>query len=643
MSGINLLPKNVSELIAAGEVVERPASVIKELVENSIDAESTAVTVEIQRGGITFIRITDNGCGIPAADVPKAFLRHATSKIRKESDLETIATLGFRGEALAAVSSVAKVEMLTCTHDGYTGTHYVIEGGEEKVLEGSGCPAGTTIIVRDIFYNTPARMKFLKKDVSEANACGAVVERIALSHPEIAFKCIRDGKLAFSTPGDSDIKGCIYSVLGRDFANSLIEVDSVQEGVKVKGFITKPVFCRPTRSGQYTFLNGRLIRSGTITAAAEQAYKNSAMTGKFPGFVIYLTLPFNTVDVNVHPAKTEVRFSDERRVFDAVYSAVKNSLLNNDTRPEIRFSSPVFNPFSHITAAEYRQQKIEGDKTIAEQIYSKKPAERDYVHLYKGAAKTAAEPCRTEGLKNPSVRPEPEVFSPEAGTSGIPGIGIRFEAPPEIQIVEKSSQGEYAVSQKTDDLPELCEDFSLIGEAFSTYIIVQTGDSVYFIDKHAAHERILYNKYMKEQHIEVQSLLTPITAVLPAEEYDALTGNTGILEKSGFEIEDFGNFTVIVRAVPAMLAGEDISGLLSEIAEDLSVSDNIVTDRQESIFHSVACKAAVKAGSRTSREEMLSLARRVLTDRDVMYCPHGRPVAYEIKKRELEKQFGRIQ
>ena len=326
MPKINLLPKQVSELIAAGEVVERPASVIKELVENSIDAGAKRVTVEIQRGGITYIRVADDGCGIAHEDVPTAFLRHATSKIKSGGDLAAIATLGFRGEALAAVSSVSRVEMFTKQPEDRFGTHYIIEGGEETLYEEAGCPDGTTIIIRDIFYNTPARMKFLKKDVSEANAAAAVVDRIALSHPEISFKFLRDGKQTLNTSGDGRISGAVYSVLGREFAGSLIAVDGTLDRVTVTGFTCKPVACRPTRNYQFVFLNGRLVRSGTVTAAAEQAYKNSAMVGKFPGFVLYLNVPFDSVDVNVHPAKTEVRFSDERRIFDAVYSAVKNAV-----------------------------------------------------------------------------------------------------------------------------------------------------------------------------------------------------------------------------------------------------------------------------------------------------------------------------
>lgn len=639
MPKINLLPKNVAELIAAGEVVERPASVIKELVENSIDAGSSVITVEIQRGGITYIRITDNGCGIGKSDVPTAFLRHATSKIKAQNDLESIATLGFRGEALAAVSSVSKVEMLTRTEDSDMGTHYVIEGGEEKINEDSGCPVGTTIIIRDIFYNTPARMKFLKKDISEANSCAAVVERIALSHPEISFKFIRDGKVTLTTAGDNNLKSCIYSVLGRDFTNSLIEVKGDLGGVRVTGLTCKPVNCRPTRNSQYTFLNGRLVRSGTVIAAVEQAYKNSAMVGKFPGFVLYLSLPFDTVDVNVHPAKTEVRFSDEKRIFDAVYAAIKNAITTSDTRPEVKLNAPAFNRFESMTAKEYRQQKIGEEKTVAEQIYHTKPKEKDYsslnfqsstsfdfVNRYSVVGKNGekVEPKAEEVKKQDFETEEIKPVITEKITPSAP------EKPPVKAQIEKLIE---------EDLPKI----TLIGEAFSTYIVVQMKDSIYMIDKHAAHERILFNKLKSEHKTEVQALLAPVTAMLGSQEYDALINNTELLTNSGFEIEDFGNSTVIVRAIPAFLTSEDITSLLSEIAEGIMTAGTVSTEREENIFHTVACKAAIKAGTNISRLEMQTLAEKVLRSKDIMYCPHGRPVAFEIKKRELEKQFGRIQ
>ena len=619
MPEIKVLPKEISELIAAGEVVERPASVIKELVENSIDAGADNITVEIQHGGITYMRITDNGCGIAGNDVPTAFLRHATSKIKSSGDLNAIGTLGFRGEALAAVSSVAKVEMFTKPNDCDLGTHYEIDGGQEKLCEEAGCPDGTTIVIRDIFYNTPARMKFLKKDVSEANAAAAVVERIALSHPEIAFKLIRDGKQSLMTPGDGKINTTVYSVLGREFAGTLMEVDGGLDGIGVKGLTCKPVSCRPTRNYQFVFLNGRLVRSGTVTAAVEQAYKNSAMIGKFPGFVLYLTVPLDTVDVNVHPAKTEVRFSDERRIFDAVYSSVKSALSKGDTRPEVKLREPVFNPFERMSTAQYRQQPI-SKPTVAEEIYKVKPSLhnipevvtfRDLEYKQTETEKTVYVP--KEVIEPPIVQPEKPI-APERVTVDI------------MREIE-------------DEKPPV----TLIGEAFLTYIIVQMGESVFMIDKHAAHERILFNKLKKEQKTEMQALLTAVTVPLTREEYNAVISNTEKLSKAGFEVEDFGNSTVRVSAVPAALTKEDIPSVISELAGDLLKGKAPDAERLDDMYHTVACKAAIKAGSRTSPLEMQKLAERVLYSDDVMYCPHGRPVAFEIKRRELEKQFGRIQ
>ena len=630
MPKINLLPKEVAELIAAGEVVERPASVIKELVENSIDAGANNITVEINRGGIAYLRITDNGCGIEHGDVPTAFLRHATSKIKGDADLNAIATLGFRGEALAAISSVSKAEIFTKTKDSELGTHYIIEGGEEKLYEEAGCPDGTTIIIRDIFYNTPARMKFLKKDVSEANAAAAVVDRIALSHPEIAFKFIRDGKQTLNTAGDNKLNGTVYSVLGREFAGTLIPVSGEMERIAVSGLTCKPVSCRPTRNSQFVFLNGRLVRSGTVTAAAEQAYKNSAMIGKFPGFVLYLIVPFDTVDVNVHPAKTEVRFSDERRIFDAVYSAVKNALTAGDTRPVVKFKEPVFNPFERLKTEEYRQEIIK-EQTVAEKAYPKEIG----LHNNKNFA-TLRSPTRPAFVDNYS-------------TVGPHGEKIEPVKPENLHPVQKTEKATSPLPKKeasvdiTTDIEEERPDIILIGEAFLTYIIVQMGDSVYMIDKHAAHERILFNELKSKQGVSVQALLTPVTAVLPREEYSAVIQNTDELFKAGFEIEDFGNSTVRILSVPSTLTAADAEALIGELAESLIKNHSAEVERLDDLYHTVACKAAIKAGSKTSPTELKKLAERVLYSKDIMYCPHGRPVAFEIKRRELEKQFGRIQ
>ncbi len=619
MPKINVLPKNIAEKIAAGEVVEKPASVIKEIVENAIDAGATDITVEIRGGGILYMRVTDNGCGIKHSDVPTAFLRHATSKIVKESDLDGINTLGFRGEALAAISSVAKVEMLTKTEEDRLGTRYVIEGGEEIVCEEAGCPDGTTIIVRDLFFNTPARMKFLHKDTSEANVVADLVEKIALSHPEIAFRFIRDGKTVITTSGDGKLASVIYSVLGREFSSTLIPAKGNNKTVSVEGFICKPVYCRPKRTSQYFFLNGRLIRCATAISALEAAYKNSVMVGKFPACVLNITVNPETVDVNVHPAKTEVRFSDDKAIFDAVYFTVKNALAAGEERPKINIKpNPAFKAFDRMNVEQYKQTAISEIK--------------------------------------PQIREKNDDFYPvvKASPSYINFKNADLDEKPAEKIIEKTDEKTEAkpVLVKEDKLPEIKEteeavsvipELRLIGEAFSTYIIVEKGNSVFFIDKHASHERIIFEKLKKSETNECQELLLPVTVKLSAQQYNAFISSAELLNKSGFEAEDFGNNTVIVRGVPASLVGEDVASLFLEVAYSLENSGAIEVEKLENLYHTVACKAAIKAGFKTSNEEMLRLAAEVLSRDDIFYCPHGRPVAFEIKKYDLEKQFGRIQ
>lgn len=629
MPKINLLPRDLAELIAAGEVVERPASVVKEMVENSIDSGATHITVEIKRGGVTYIRVTDNGCGISSEDVPVAFLRHATSKISKSDDLYNIATLGFRGEALAATSSVSRIEMFTKRREDALGTHYEIEGGIEKLNEESGCPDGTTIIVRDIFYNTPARMKFLKTDMGEGNAVTAVCERAALSHPEIAFKLIKEGKQVISTSGDGKLHSAIYSVLGREFASTLIEVETELSGIGVSGFTCKPIYCRQSKTGQIVFLNGRFVRSGTVSAAVERAYKNSAMIGKYPAFVLNLKVPFGAVDVNVHPAKTEIRFSDEKKIFDAVYYGVKSAIEMGDTRPIINVGAPK----KAIPLTEETEQVKYRQTGVDLSIYNKSQAEKDH---------TAPKPSFKETVK---INDEPLVlhqdntpfFAREDVKKVLEKREIKTEetipAPSKIQDVNTKASEEYT--------PE--KEVRLIGEAFSTYIIVEQGESVFLIDKHAAHERILFNQFKKTQQIEMQNLLSAVSVRLEAEEYTAVLDNVELLLKAGFEVEDFGDGTVLVRAVPAMLSGEDVASMVIEAAASLACTGNVDIERIEDIFHSVSCKAAIKAGYITSNAELLELARKVLNSDDIRYCPHGRPTAFEIKKKDIEKQFGRIQ
>lgn len=625
MARINVLPRQVAELIAAGEVVERPASVIKELLENSIDAGATAVTVEIQHGGVTYMRVTDNGCGIERDDVKTAFLRHATSKVRTENDLNNIGTLGFRGEALAAVSSVARVELLTCTQNAEIGTRYQINGGIEEALDDAGCPKGTTIIVRDLFYNTPARMKFLKTDVTEANAVSQIVDRIALSHPEVSIKLIRDGKQTLTTNGDGKLSSAIYAVLGRDYFGGLIPCENSQDGVTVSGFVCKPVCCKPNRNGQFFFLNGRLVKSGTAMAALEQAYKNSAMVGKFPYCVLNISVPFGTVDVNVHPAKTEVRFSDEKRIFGCIYYAVKNALLMGDTRPEMKIEpKKTQNRFQTMTVEQFRQTAIE-----------EKPKERTKSYGFSSV------PTTPKTVLNDS---DINIFSLQQNKKAEEKIIVKEEIK-ETPIVTAPQKAEEIKREEksVEETTTVKEAVRYIGEAFSTYIVAQMGESLYIIDKHAAHERLVFEKLKAETEPEKQLLLSSVSVTLQKNEYNAIIENIDSLVSFGFELEDFGGSSVLVTAVPAVLKDSDIKSVISEIAGSLIETGSVQVERLDDIYHIVACRSAVKAGNLSSSVDLSRLAERILQSDDIMYCPHGRPVAMKLTKREIEKQFGRIQ
>ncbi len=589
MPKINVLPKHVADLIAAGEVVERPASVVKELMENAIDAGATNLTVEIKRGGVTYIRITDNGWGIEREDIRNAFKSHATSKLENEDDLLAIGTLGFRGEALASIAAVSKVDVLTCTDSEEIGTLYKIEGGEEVLLDDAGCPNGTTIIVRDLFYNTPARMKFLKKDVTEGNSVAGVVDRIALSHPEIAIRFIREDKQQLVTSGNGNLIDTIYSIFGKDFSNTLIEANYALNDIKVEGYVSLPTASRANRSMQFFFLNGRLVKSGTACAALEQAYKNAIMVGKFPACVLSITAPLESVDVNVHPAKTEVRFANEKPIFDAVYYAARGAIEERD-RPnrldlaKMELKREASNPFIQETKATYEQVKL--------------PERKPEPVPYQRKAEPKPEPVRLE----PKLEPKEEPIA---------------EAPK----------------------------FRLIGEAFATYIIVEMDEKILLIDKHAAHERMLFEqlKANKEKEgVKSQVLLSPMTITLSKEEYSAILSNLDVLEEAGFQIGDFGSGTVVVREVPVMLAGDDIKALVEEMAGYLVASQNPVPEKLDWIYHNTACRAAIKGGDRTTEYELQKFAFKLLQNPDIRYCPHGRPVLIEMSKSDLEKQFGRI-
>lgn len=665
MSKINVLPKQVAELIAAGEVVERPSSVIKELVENSIDAGSTLITVEIKNGGVTFMRVTDNGCGIAREDVTVAFKRHATSKVSTADDLNSIATLGFRGEALAAISSVSRIDMLTKRKSDEVGTAYSSEGGSEVTVNDAGCPDGTTIIVRDLFFNTPARMKFLKKDIAEGNSVAAVLDHIALSHPEISVRFIRDGKQVFSTPGDGKLISAIYSVCGREFASSLIPVEGELQGIKVSGFTCKPTACRPKRNAQFVFLNGRYVRSGTVAAALEAAYKNMAMVGRYPAAVLHLTVPYGAVDINVHPAKTEVRFSDERRIFDCVMFSIKNALAQGDSRPEMTLKKG--SGSIRMTADEYRQSVLPGiekaksdplgsyTKMLTEQSKRAVVLEQNKVSGYSREVPVVKEPaCETKQSLFPwketsdnKNKADVEISVPK---SQLPEVKCTVKEVVDSTPVEKNEPTVKADSEATVSSADTTGvdldmdiDIEYIGEAFATYIIVRKGDSLYLIDKHAAHERILFNKLKSEVESHPQILLSPELVNLPKDEYTVVADNLELLEKAGFEIDDYGDGAVLVRSVPGVLAGEGIGNLVLELAANLSEKCTVEIERLERIYETVSCRSAIKAGNLSSREELVELAKLVLGSKEIMYCPHGRPVAIELSKREIEKQFGRIQ
>ena len=627
MPQINVLAKEVYQLIAAGEVVERPSSVVKEMIENSVDAGAKNITVEIKNGGSTYIRITDDGCGISREDVKKVFVSHATSKIKESDDLDRIATLGFRGEAMASISAVARVQLLTRTPDAEIGTRYEIAGGQELEIADAGCPVGTTIVVADLFYNTPARMKFLKKDVTEANAVAGVVERIAVSHPEISFRFIRDGKQALVTSGNGDLKSTVYSVFGRDFAQSLVSVDYEINNMRVSGFVTKPSMSRKSRGMQFFFINSRLVKSQTAMAALEQAYRNSIMVGRFPGCVLNIECNASFVDVNVHPAKIEVRFANEKPVFELVYYGVKNAIEMLDTPKEASFSSSrpaqttvngridFFKPQQdNVTQMQFKQEQSADDfwRVASTSPVSKKPEYDE--DLDSGAQKTARLDLEkiTRSTAEEKAENKPKAVEP---------------------LPKKDSAQEV-------DIP----DFRLVGEIFKTYIIIEMDGDCYMIDKHAAHERMNYEALKASTQIASQVLLTPEAVRLSREEYNAVISNLDLYSKCGFLIEDFGNSTVLVRECPSILDGEDVAGLVQETsAKLLEGKTDITPEQMDWIFHSTSCRAAVKAGDKTSPYEMELFVKKLLANPNIRYCPHGRPVMIKLSKYDIEKQFGRIQ
>lgn len=634
MPKIIQLDRHVADLIAAGEVVERPASAVKELVENSIDAGAKNITIELQNGGMAFLRITDDGCGMAPDDARTAFLRHATSKIRKKEDLACIGTLGFRGEALAAISSVSKVDLLTRAQDAENGVRLHLEAGQVLSEEPAGCPCGTTILVRELFYNTPARMKFMKSDTAEASAAVSVVQQQALAHPEISFRFLKDGQEQLHTDGQGDRMAAIYAIYGRELANNMLPVDGRWEKLHVRGFVTKPTATRGNRAWQSFFVNNRYIKSRLLSAAVEEAYRNQIMVGRFPACVLEIDMPVQAVDVNVHPAKTEVKFLSEKEVFDAVHYAVLSTLSKAPGRPEwrsperpaapvppekptaIQPPKPTF--YQAMQAAEYRRQVTQAKPAAPAQPVLASPVQ---------IPRPEPAPARQQSFELPKAAPKPEPAPAPA-------------AKPEPQPTpEKAPQ-----VPRQQELPVPEQPFRIIGEALHTYIIVEQGEAVLFIDKHAAHERIRFEALKKENHpVMAQLLLAPLPAELTREEAAVVLENAALLTQYGFEVDDFGGGDLLIRQIPSDVDVEDAKALLQELAGKLLSGRTLNPESlRDNLLHSIACKSAIKAGWQTSDAELRRLVQEVLSRDDIKYCPHGRPVCVTLTKRQLEKQFGRV-
>lgn len=707
MAEIRVLDKHTAELIAAGEVVERPASVAKELLENAIDAGATQITLSIVRGGIQQLQIADNGSGIEAEYIDKAFVRHATSKITSAEDLGHIHTLGFRGEALASIASVARVEVLTRTEADEYACCYRIEGGEPQGMEPGARPRGTTVTVNDLFYNTPARMKFLKKDVSEGTFVADIVLHEALSHPEIAFRFLRDGKQQFMTPGDGQLRSAAYAVLGREFARDLLPLDGDGGVYKVTGLVTPPRACRASRSAQHFYVNGRYVKNRTMMAALENAYKGTLMQGKYPGAILRVDMPADMVDVNVHPAKTEIRFARESDVFDAVYRTVRAALAapgsgecrfdlghvakenpqpapqqttlpgsapaqSNPQRPAVAPAQPPQpqKHFNTLSAAEYRAlnkltapvpaRTLPGTSGVMELNSVRAPfnapgtpqfaapaphtAQEDLLDILPDLPERQpkAEPAVTTALAQQPAPAQleniesPELPEEEKSATGLSALPITHNAP--------TAQADIPPEQTTFAPAPASLPLRVVGEVFKTYIITERNNELCLIDKHAAHERILFEQLAKDYgSVPSQMLLVPVQVNLSAEEKQALLAHQELLQNSGVEVDDYGGFTVVVRAVPADVPVDDVGDMVLELANHLlNGGRDALREKTEWVLHSIACRAAIKAGDRTTTDEMLALAQKIMDGSVPPFCPHGRPCVLKLTRKELEKQFGRL-
>ena len=638
MPKILQLSPHVANLIAAGEVVERPASVVKELLENAVDAGASQVTVEIRDGGMTFMRITDNGCGMSSEDARTAFLRHATSKLRTADDLAAIATMGFRGEALAAIASVSRIDLLTKTPGSISGTSLSLEAGNITEESEAGCPDGTTIIVRDLFFNTPARMKFMKSDTVEGGRVSAAVQLQALAHPEVAFRFIRDGKEVLSTPGTGQLEAAVYCVYGRE-CGKMVKVESRWEGYSLTGYISKPTDARPSRNLQTFFVNDRPVKSRILIAALEEAYRNQIMVGKFPACVLHLHLPSNVVDVNVHPAKTEVKFLNEKAVFDCVHYGVLGALNKTPDRPQVQFkpapAAPAA-PAKPVTQAAKPPKQENFFRTMTAEEYK----------TFSAAVKEAPKPsplaaAATAAAVERSIQKpvKEQVILPKVASVPLPPLP---EKKPEPVVVPVPVPVEEPVQEVIETMPQEIP-WRYVGELYNSYIIVEQGEEAYLIDKHAAHERILFEKLKANQEaISAQSLLSPVACRLSPEEASILLANKSLLEELGFEAEEFGENTLLLRQIPMDLGVEQAQETLEQMAADLlngrrERKDNV----RDEILHTVACKAAIKAGWHSSEKELKVLAEQVMARDDLKHCPHGRPICITLSKKQLEKQFKR--
>ncbi len=663
MAVINVLDKTVSELIAAGEVIERPSSVIKELVENSIDAGAKHITVEIKNGGTTFMRIVDDGCGIAPEDVPTAFLRHATSKITEKADLDNIFTLGFRGEALASIAAVAKVTVLTKRPQDEYGTKYEIAGADAGIPEECGCPDGTTLIIKDLFFNVPARKKFMKRDAAEGNAVSQIIQKIAISHPEIAFKFLRDNKLEFHSDGSGTLLAAIHAVYGRDFARDLLPVEYTQDGITVKGYVIKPLYAKNNRSFQNFFVNTRYVRSRACTVALESAYENLLMTNKFPACVLMLDMPPDTLDVNIHPAKAEVRFSEEKTIINVIYFAVKNALMKAGLIYVFQTHKPTQDWYAK-PQPEYVQQTLvpETPKPVPP------PAAPKKAEPLPAASMPFSAPAMQ--LKNVTALPKSNLFAdrtppktviesgelhePETPVQPIPSPAPQPEHGQEtpIQLEKPAVPEETAPTVQTASEPakvpqeietEPFPDVKVIGELFANYILAQSGDTMIIIDKHAAHERVIFEKLRKDNCRQYQQmLLAPCRVLLTMDEFSAMEENTALLDRLGFSFDFSHKPYAVTTAAPIFFDGLNLDEIVQELAHNLFLGKiNPQTHLLDDMLHELACKSAIRANDKNSIEELQALTERVCRDENIRHCPHGRPVMFTMSKYNLEKQFRR--